>query len=141
DRFKPLNDTHGHDTGDRALRLFADVLRRALRPDDIAARWGGEEFVVVLPGISAESAIPVVERIRDGLRAALASGAVPSSTVSCGLSDPHRVEGCQDGGGQADAARLLAKRSGRNRIELARRADGGTPDAAATPEEALLQAE
>src|SRR5690606_10089241 len=55
DRFKPLNDTHGHDTGDRALRLFADVLRRALRPDDIAARWGGEEFVVVLPGISAES--------------------------------------------------------------------------------------
>ena len=41
DRFKPLNDTHGHETGDRALRLFADVLRRAVRPDDLVARWGG----------------------------------------------------------------------------------------------------
>lgn len=138
DRFKPLNDTHGHDTGDRALRLFADVLRRALRPDDIAARWGGEEFVVVLPGISAESAIPVIERIRDGLRNALASGAVPSYTVSCGLSDSQRAQAFQDVVAQADEALLCAKRSGRNRIVLAQRKDHApaTEDEAGLPVEA-----
>lgn len=119
DRFKLLNDAHGHETGDRALRLFADVMRRALRPDDIAARWGGEEFVVVLPGMAAENAVPVIERIRDCLRVALASGAVPGFTVSCGLSDSTRAQTFQDAVAQADEALLSAKRSGRNRIELA----------------------
>lgn len=132
DRFKPLNDTHGHETGDRALRLFGDVLRRALRPDDIAARWGGEEFVVVLPGMAAEGAIPVIERIRDGLSTALASGAVPSFTVSCGLSDSRRAPTFQAAVAEADEALLTAKRSGRNRIELAgskSQADAPVPDA------------
>ncbi|HUG73386.1 MAG TPA: GGDEF domain-containing protein, partial [Steroidobacteraceae bacterium] len=132
DRFKALNDTHGHETGDRALRLFADALRRALRPDDIAARWGGEEFVVVLPGIAAENAVHVIERIRDGLRNALASGAVPGFTVSCGLSDSRRAQDFQDAVAQADEALLCAKRSGRNRIELAThqsRADATLPAA------------
>jgi diguanylate cyclase (GGDEF)-like protein len=140
DRFKALNDTHGHDTGDRALRLFADAMRRALRPDDIAARWGGEEFVVVLPGIAAENAVPVVERIRDSLRMALASGAVPSFTVSCGLSDSRRAQGFKEAVAQADEALLIAKRSGRNRIELATHtgADGGAPEAG---DEMLLQPE
>ena len=50
DHFKHLNDTHGHDTGDRALRLFGRVLRDSVRPHDIVARYGGEEFIVVLPG-------------------------------------------------------------------------------------------
>ena len=119
DRFKPLNDAHGHETGDRALRLFADVLREALRPNDIAARWGGEEFVIVLPGISVGTAIPVIERIRDRLRMALASGVVPAFTVSCGLSDSRRAPTFQEAVAQADDALLSAKRSGRNRIELA----------------------
>lgn len=119
DRFKPLNDTHGHETGDRALRLFADVLRNAVRPDDVAARWGGEEFVVVLPGIGAEDAVPVVERIRENLHGALASGAVPRFTVSAGLSDSSRAPSFQMAIEQADEALLLAKRSGRDRIEVA----------------------
>lgn len=119
DRFKPLNDSHGHETGDRALRLFGDVLRRALRPDDIAARWGGEEFVVVLPGLAAENALPVIERIRESLRGALAAGAVPSFTFSCGLSDSQRAPSFQQAVAQADEALLKAKGSGRNRIELA----------------------
>lgn len=130
DRFKTLNDTHGHETGDRALRLFADVMRRALRPDDIAARWGGEEFVVVLPGVGAESGVPVIERIRDCLRTALGSGAVPAFTVSCGLSDSHRANNFQDAVAQADEALLGAKRSGRNRIELAIRTVAAIPPAA-----------
>lgn len=131
DRFKALNDTHGHETGDRALRLFADALRRALRPDDIAARWGGEEFVVVLPGVAAENAVPVMERIRDSLRTALASGAVPSFTVSCGLSDSRRALNFMEAVAQADEALLNAKRSGRNRIELATHSSA----AAAMPED------
>lgn len=137
DRFKELNDTHGHETGDRALRLFGDVLRRTLRPDDIAARWGGEEFVVVLPGVGAGNAVAVIERVRDGLRMALASGAVPSFTVSCGVSDSTRATGFQETVAQADEALLAAKRGGRNRIELTRH-HGGVPslavDAMSPPE-------
>lgn len=136
DRFKALNDTHGHETGDRALRLFADVLRRALRPNDIATRWGGEEFVVVLPGIPAESAVPVLERIRDGLRGALESGAVPGFTVSCGVSDSRRSRNFQEAVAQADSALLGAKRSGRNRIEVTqqkRPADASPPAADDSP--------
>jgi diguanylate cyclase (GGDEF)-like protein len=119
DGFKALNDTHGHDTGDRALRFFADVLRHALRPNDIAARWGGEEFVVALPGVAAETAVPVIQRLRESLQAALAAGAVPAFTVSCGLSDTRRGRTFQQVVAQADEALLKAKRAGRNRIELA----------------------
>lgn len=121
DRFKPLNDTYGHETGDRALRLFAEVLRHAVRPDDLAARWGGEEFVVMLPGTDVDSALPVIERIQDSLRDALSSGAVPTFTVSCGVSDSSRAQSFQSAIAQADEALLLAKRSGRNRVVVAMR--------------------
>lgn len=127
DHFKALNDTHGHETGDRALRLFADVLRRALRPDDIATRWGGEEFVVVLPATGVEGAVAVIERIRANLSEALESGAVPHFTVSCGISSSGDSRNFQESVAQADEALLSAKRAGRNRIELARdcaRAEG-----------------
>lgn len=138
DRFKPLNDSHGHETGDRALRLFGDVLRRALRPDDIAARWGGEEFVVVLPGIAAEGAVPVIERIREALKSALASGAVPSFTVSCGLSDSTRAVKFHEVVAQADEALLSAKRGGRNRIELASGDSGTEGEACNAADDSLL---
>ena len=70
DRFKQLNDTHGHEAGDRALRLFSQIVDRALRDSDVIARWGGEEFVIVLPELDRFQAVAVLERIREDLAAA-----------------------------------------------------------------------
>lgn len=116
DKFKQLNDTHGHDMGDKALRLFADVLRGAVRPDDLVGRWGGEEFVIVLPGSTDDKAIRVLERIRSRLQEILAIGAVPSFTVSFGVCDSRETDSFSDVINAADAALLRAKQEGRDRI-------------------------
>lgn len=116
DRFKQLNDTHGHDMGDRALRVFADVLRASVRPDDLIARWGGEEFVIVLPGSTDDKAIGVIERIRRRLQETLAVGAVPTFTVSFGICDSRDAESFSDVINAADEALLRAKKEGRDRI-------------------------
>jgi diguanylate cyclase (GGDEF)-like protein len=86
DHFKVLDDLHGHDTGDRALRLFARVLRDSIRPRDIPARYGGEEFVVVLPECSIGDARVVADRFRTRLAAALGGETIPDFTVSVGLA-------------------------------------------------------
>ena len=124
DHFKKLNDTHGHDVGDRALRLFAGVLKTSLRPDDVVARFGGEEFVVLIDGCDAEQAHDAADRIRDELHLALAAGAVPGFTVSIGIAD-HRAStqpfdsvGFDDVLNAADAALLRAKDTGRDRVVL-----------------------
>ena len=80
DHFKTVNDTFGHDAGDRALRLFSRVLTSSLRPEDIVSRYGGEEFVVLLPGCSADDAVRAMERLRENLALAVSSGSVPSFT-------------------------------------------------------------
>jgi diguanylate cyclase (GGDEF)-like protein len=116
DHFKELNDTHGHETGDRALRLFGRVLRTCVRPRDIPARYGGEEFVVVLPDGSLTDARAVVERIRTQLDIALASGAVPAFTISAGLAGAAPDEPLGEVIARADAMLLRAKMLGRNRI-------------------------
>jgi diguanylate cyclase (GGDEF)-like protein len=115
DHFKDLNDTHGHDTGDRALRLFGRVLRDSVRPHDIAARYGGEEFVVVLPGGSLHEARAVVDRLRGHLEQALTTGAVPSFTISAGLAASLPDEPFDEVIARADSMLLRAKLQGRNR--------------------------
>jgi diguanylate cyclase (GGDEF)-like protein len=121
DHFKLLNDTHGHETGDRALRLFARVLNEALREGDVPARWGGEEFVVLLPSASPDDAVRTLERVQESLVLALAAGGMPHFTVSFGVC------GCDDGTNfdelidAADSALLAAKRAGRNRIVVSGR--------------------
>jgi diguanylate cyclase (GGDEF)-like protein len=116
DHFKILNDVHGHDTGDRALRLFARVLRDNVRPNDIAARYGGEEFVIILPDCPVADAYAVLERVRERLAANLHDGTVPSFTVSFGLAESTSDKTFAEVIASADAALLHAKRSGRNRI-------------------------
>ena len=115
DHFKHLNDTHGHDTGDRALRLFGRVLRDCIRPHDIAARYGGEEFIVVLPGGSLHEARNVVDRVRGHLEQALTAGAVPSFTISAGLAASLPDEPFDEVIARADSMLLRAKLHGRNR--------------------------
>lgn len=122
DHFKRLNDSHGHDVGDRALRLFAGVLRSSLRPDDIISRFGGEEFVIFLPGCDRHQAREAAERVREELVLALASGTVPSFTVSIGVADRtvtnerHPAAGLDAVLAAADAALLQAKDAGRDRV-------------------------
>ncbi len=116
DHFKILNDTHGHESGDQALRLFARVLRDSLRPDDIAARYGGEEFVIILPDCDTSTAMAVLERVRERLAFALSTGRVPPFTVSFGLATSLDADTFDEVVAVADEALLRAKASGRDRI-------------------------
>lgn len=118
DHFKQLNDTHGHDMGDRALRLFARTLSRSLPSDALVARYGGEEFVVVLPNLNASQAAQSIDRVRAALEAALADGRVPAFTVSAGVVDNTEINAANlhDLIDTADGWLLQAKGAGRNRV-------------------------
>jgi diguanylate cyclase (GGDEF)-like protein len=119
DTFKSLNDTYGHDTGDRALRLFAQTLRASLRPEDLACRYGGEEFVILLPRCSLSDASYALERIQEQLVLNLSQGDVPAFTVSFGVAEAGAEDSLEGLIHAADAALLRAKASGRNRVVVA----------------------
>ena len=116
DHFKHLNDTFGHDTGDRALRLFARTLRNTVRANDLVSRHGGEEFVVVLPYADVETAKSILDRVRLELLAALSDGRTPAFTVSAGIADSSEAEDYQTLLALADERLLEAKRAGRDRV-------------------------
>jgi diguanylate cyclase (GGDEF)-like protein len=122
DLFKQINDTFGHQTGDRVLCTFCDIANGVLRPTDVFGRLGGEEFVCLLPGATAAEALQVAERIRASFegRDAVASARDVVSTVSVGVATT------QDAGADLTAlmvaavrALYLAKAKGRNRVERA----------------------
>ena len=116
DHFKRLNDAHGHDVGDRALRSFSKVLRDAIRPNDLACRYGGEEFVLVLPECGVDEAVTVVERVRAGLADALVGGRLPPFTVSFGVASSRQADSFERVVALADEALLRAKATGRDRV-------------------------
>jgi diguanylate cyclase (GGDEF)-like protein len=116
DRFKALNDTHGHEAGDRALVRFATVCKGVLRDGDIVARWGGEEFVIVLPGLDRHAAVPVLDRIRDIL--ADAHGSLPPFTASFGLTDSGAAGDLETLLQIADGALYSSKEAGRDRVTI-----------------------
>jgi diguanylate cyclase (GGDEF)-like protein len=119
DHFKVLNDSFGHETGDRALRVFSRVLAETVRAEDVVARHGGEEFVIVFPRCSVREAAEVLERVRERLRAALAAADGPEFTCSAGVAEAGPDESFHDVLRAADEALLAAKRSGRDRILIA----------------------
>lgn len=129
DRFKKLNDTHGHEAGDRALRIFADVLKRSVRESDLAARWGGEEFMAVLESHTALTAFEVGERIRTNLAAACKVEGLPAFTASFGVADSTMGSGFDQLVRIADDALYQSKESGRDRVTIgdALRLTGSVP--------------
>ena len=119
DNFKLLNDTHGHEAGDRALRLFASTLKTSLRPGDVSARYGGEEFLLVFPDSSADAARSAVERLREELALAVNRGGTPVFTASFGVADVQSGATIDEVMKCADDALLMAKREGKNRVLIA----------------------
>ncbi len=125
DHFKTINDGHGHLTGDRVLTAVATAVQDAIRPGDLAGRYGGEEFAVLLPGADYAAAVEVAERIRRTVAALCLDPVLDDSdrpcqlraTVSIGVArlspDTDTVDRLID---QADQAMYAAKRAGRNQV-------------------------
>lgn len=124
DHFKEVNDTYGHDAGDRVLKQLSDVILRASRSTDLAARFGGEEFVVLMPETDEQAALNASNRMRETVEKTLfvvgANGEVIHKTVSIGIANSH-----PDGDSaealikRADEAMYSAKRNGRNQVKVA----------------------
>jgi diguanylate cyclase (GGDEF)-like protein len=121
DRFKRLNDTFGHAVGDHVLREVAQAIAAAVREDDVPARFGGEEFAVLLRNPSPEIALEVGERVRRSVGALdLRKLGVPAVSVSVGVSVAESPDLPLDVViEEADRALYRAKRAGRNRVVAA----------------------
>jgi diguanylate cyclase (GGDEF)-like protein len=118
DNFKQFNDRNGHIAGDRALRLVAETLRNKFRPGDMIARFGGDEFCILLPGAGVEDARSCAERARWAvLKAADAEAGAPQITVSAGIAPAAPQDTLEVLIARADDALYRAKVGGRNRIE------------------------
>ncbi|WP_457417728.1 GGDEF domain-containing protein [Roseateles sp. P5_E7] len=117
DHFKTVNDSHGHAAGDAVLRHFAAMLQGTLRSTDFAGRWGGEEFLVVTPKASADTAAALVERLREGLAETSFDTIVPGLriTFSAGVAECAPGEDLHLAIDRADRALYQAKQTGRDR--------------------------
>lgn len=121
DHFKRVNDHHGHAMGDHVLRVFADALRANVRETDVLARWGGDEFLLLLSDIEPRSAQTLLERTREAIAALPVPNAPPglrlSMSAGLALHLPHSSP--QETLERADQALYAAKDQGRNRVALA----------------------
>ena len=122
DHFKAFNDGHGHQAGDQVLRLVGEALRQAIRGEDIACRYGGEEFTLILPGASLDDAVHRAEQVRAAiaqLPVRLGGRTLESITVSLGVATyPTHGDNWTRVLQAADAALYRAKQKGRNRVEF-----------------------
>lgn len=120
DHFKAVNDTHGHAAGDLVLQSFADTVRRNVRDTDVLARWGGEEFVLLLCDTPAADAVTLMERLRQAVQAMQVpvpqSGGPITVTVSIGLARHTPADPLAGTLERADRALYAAKAGGRNRV-------------------------
>ena len=129
DWFKDVNDRYGHPSGDAVLREFAQLLRDLVRDVDLAGRWGGEEFLLILPGTDLAGGAQVAERVRLALAARIvlsADGSPIPVTASFGVAATPPASTAAELFSAADAALYEAKRNGKNRVETA-------PEAVAHP--------
>lgn len=116
DHFKHINDNHGHEVGDLAIRHLAELMRDSSRKDDVLCRSGGEEFIMLLPGTGLEAAHQVAERLRQRTETSEAPGGI-RFTLSAGIAHwPDSAPAIETALQLADQALYRAKREGRNRV-------------------------
>jgi diguanylate cyclase (GGDEF)-like protein/PAS domain S-box-containing protein len=120
DHFKRVNDTYGHEAGDEVLKAVAEALRSTARGADLVARFGGEEFVLVLPDTSAELAVRIAERLRLAIEALSTDvgGQVIRVTASFGVAQRAAQDSQLEVLERADAALYSSKKDGRNRVTM-----------------------
>lgn len=120
DRFKSVNDEYGHHAGDAVLKQFAAILKKAAREIDVVGRYGGEEFIVLLPGTVPDAAVTFAERVRKEVEANtfVFEGGSIRRTASFGVAGwPHpRISDCDQLVRATDDAMYVAKETGRNRV-------------------------
>ena len=123
DHFKAINDQHGHAVGDAVLCAFAEALRAGLRESDAAGRWGGEEFLLLLPDTSVAAAAVLVDRLRDALSRMSFEHVLPGLRISfsAGVTECAADEHSHVAIERADQAMYLAKEAGRGRTSVHRR--------------------
>ena len=123
DKFKDFNDKYGHLAGDQVLITVANAIRRPLRPNDLVARFGGEEFAVLLPETTLENACTIAERLRLNVSQAdpgeVDGATLPKVTISSGIARFEAGMTLETMIAAADVAMYHAKRNGRNRVEVA----------------------
>ncbi len=119
DHFKRVNDTYGHDAGDKVLEKFGEILRENTRPTDGLGRYGGEEFVVLMPDTTREQAVISAERLRTLLASTLIAPLAEPITVSIGAVEFVPGESGDGFLHRVDDALYKAKRSGRNCVVAA----------------------
>jgi diguanylate cyclase (GGDEF)-like protein len=124
DHFKQINDSYGHDVGDRVLQLIADTARKEMRHSDVLARFGGEEFIILLSDTQLQDALVIAERIRNSIQQQYLYARpelILKFTVSIGIAElESHTQDLDDLIKKADVALYAAKKSGRNRIEVYR---------------------
>ncbi|MCG6857278.1 MAG: GGDEF domain-containing protein [Salaquimonas sp.] len=130
DHFKKINDTLGHDSGDKVITGFAEILRTLLRPNDLFTRYGGEEFILILPNVSDEAAGAIAERTRIAFAEAFRfiDGYPIQATVSAGVAEANHEVTLEMAIHLADSALYSAKNAGRNSICHAGGKDDVTSD-------------
>ncbi|MDO5156057.1 MAG: GGDEF domain-containing protein [Eubacteriales bacterium] len=114
DYFKQVNDTYGHDKGDQVLKSVSSIIQNCTRGEDYTIRWGGEEFVIIMPNCPVENALVVAERIRNQVMEY--DNSVCPTTISVGVAN-YDNENYESALLNADKALYVAKQTGRNRVE------------------------
>ena len=125
DKFKNLNDTYGHEVGDRALRLFSQVLQQNVRGHDLLARVGGEEFVAVYPDMSVQRSLEAIQRLQSALAEAVSASGLPAFTCAFGVTHSSVGSSVSEILRVADAGLLRAKQRGGNQVVYADKATVG----------------
>jgi diguanylate cyclase (GGDEF)-like protein len=116
DYFKKVNDVYGHNAGDKTLVQVSHTILKILRNVDVVCRWGGEEFLIILPTADIEHAISIAEKLRKAIED-LCIDVVGKITASFGVSQVREGEEMQESIDRADKALYLAKDSGRNCVK------------------------